>query len=480
MNLMRQSGFIALLLAVSVGASGCATFKRTFHAPTKSAKETAAQGERISIVAFDDTVTPAEGLKGADFFLPDAQAVTQWSLPGGTLEQSMGNIQAGGKLSIAWKKGFGAKSGSVSHVTAPPVVADGKIYVMDGQVAISALNAKTGALIWKRNLHPKKKAEAQAFGGGLALADGKLVVSSGFRFVAELNADTGKMLWQTNTEQPVHAAPTIAGGRIFVVAVDNTLLTFDLATGAEGWTYQALSEPARILGASSPAVSGDTVVASFGSGELVALRTSNGNDLWNGALSRASRTNALSEIRDIPGRPVIYQGDVFAISHSGVFAATDLRTGQVRWNLPLTGITSPLPAGDVVYVIDKAGKVYCIARETGQAYWIQDLGEGRAKKTGLTLPSFGKAKPAKAAVEKRDADGKLRAKKIVRPIWSSPVLANGKLITASDTGEMVVINAKTGIVERSIKLGQAVTIAPIGVDGTLYVVTDEAQLIALR
>ena len=118
--------------------------------------------------------------------------------------------------------------------------------------------------------------------------------------------------------------------RVFAVAIDNTLLTFDTATGATGWTYQALSESARILAASSPAVSGDTVVAAFGSGELVALRAANGNDLWNEALSRANRNNALSEIRDIPGRPVIYQGDVFAVSHSGVFAATDLRTGQAR------------------------------------------------------------------------------------------------------------------------------------------------------
>jgi outer membrane protein assembly factor BamB len=56
------------------------------------------------------------------------------------------------------------------------------------------------------------------------------------------------------------------------VALDNTLLSFDAATGARLWTYQALSESARILSASSPAVSGDTIVAAFGSGELVALR----------------------------------------------------------------------------------------------------------------------------------------------------------------------------------------------------------------
>ena len=210
-------------------------------------------------------------------------------------------------------------------------------------------------------------------------------MTSGFRLVAQLDAATGRVGWRTRTEQPIHGAPTVVGGRVMAVALDNTLLTFDAATGAAGWTYQALSESARILSSSSPAVSGDTVVASFGSGELVALRTANGNDLWNVALSQASRTSALSEIRDIAGRPVIYNGDVFAVSHSGVFAATDLRTGQARWTLPVVGITSPLPAGDVVYVVATDGKLICAARETGQIYWIHDMNAGwnpKKKKTG--------------------------------------------------------------------------------------------------
>jgi outer membrane protein assembly factor BamB len=245
------------------------------------------------------------------------------------------------------------------------------------------------------------------------------------------------------------------------VALDNTLLTFDAATGAPSWTYQALSEPARILAASSPAVSGDTVVATFGSGELVALRAANGNDLWNEALSRASRTSALSEIRDIPGRPVIYQGDVFAVSHSGVFAATDLRTGQARWSLPVVGITSPLPAGDVVYVVSKAGEVICAARETGQIYWIKDLNAGfKAKRKG---GFFG-----------------IGGRKPLKPVWSGPLLANNRLIVVGSSGELVSLNAKTGEVEKRVELGSPALMSPIAAGDTIYVATDAAQLIALR
>jgi outer membrane protein assembly factor BamB len=465
---MRRNGLLVLLLAVCVTASGCSTVSRInpFNRGDKSPKETASQGNRIAIVAFDDKVEPAEGLKGADFFLPDPQPVNQWALPGGTPEQSIEHVQAGGNLSVAWKRGFGQKTTRGAHVTATPIAVNGKIYVMDGEAMVSAHDAQSGAEVWRTDLRPKNKRDKEAFGGGLAIADGKLVVSSGYRFVAELNADTGAVIWKTATEQPIHAAPTISGGRVFVVAIDNTLLTFDAATGADGWTYQALSEPARILAASSPAGSGDTVVASFGSGELVALRAANGNGLWNEPLSRASRTNALSEIRDIPGRPVIYQGDVFAVSHSGVFAATDLRTGQARWTLPITGITTPWASGDVVYVVDKGGKVYCVSRETGQAYWIRDLSEGRIKKVrGAFFSKLGKGK---------------KGKNIVHPLWSSPILASGKLITVSDAGELVAINAKTGVVEKSVQLGQPVLIGPIALNGTIYVATDEAQLIALR
>ena len=463
MTSMRRTSLLALFLAASVAVTGCSTVNRLnpFNKGDEGPQETASEGERIAIVAADQTLEVAEALKGADFFLPTPEMNASWSLPGGSPEQSMSHVEAGGGLSIAWKRGFGQGSDRGAHVTATPVAANGKIYVMDGEATVTAFDAQSGSQLWRTSLRPDSKRDKEAFGGGLALADGKLYVTSGYRFAAQLNADTGAVTWRTNTEQPIHAAPTVSGGRVFAVAVDNTLLTFDTATGATGWTYQALSESARILAASSPAVSGDTVVASFGSGELVALRAANGNDLWNEALSRANRNNALSEIRDIPGRPVIYQGDVFAVSHSGVFAATDLRSGQARWSLPVTGITSPWPAGDVVYVVSKAGEVICVARESGQIYWITDLGKDRESNGGGFM-GIGKKKFT------------------TRPIWSSPLLASNKLIVAGSTGELVALNAKTGAVENTVNLGSPTLISPIAVAGTVYVATDKAQLIALR
>jgi outer membrane protein assembly factor BamB len=283
----------------------------------------------------------------------------------------------------------------------------------------------------------------------VAFADGHVFVSSGYRFVASVNAGTGKEEWRTDTDTPIHAAPTVSGGRVIVESVDDNLMTFDIQTGAPGWTYQAISEPARILAASSPAISGDAVVASFASGELVSLQAANGNGLWSLVLSRSNRDNALSEIRDISGRPVIFRGDVFAVSHSGVFADVELRTGNQRWQLPVTSVSTPWPAGDVVYVTDTAGEVICASRDSGAIYWITDMNKGAKKKKD-------------------------------RGIWSGPILANNHIVVVSTTGFAAQLNAKTGAIERKIPIGSPALLNPIAANGDLYVVTQKAELIAIR
>jgi len=452
----RHASVIAAIVATSLVVAGCSSMHNPFASRPKVSK--AAKGERISLLELSDQLKVSDALKGQDFFLPAPAPQADWPLAGGTLEQSVENVDAAPNFEVAWRRTFGEKSGPHAHVMAPPIEADGKVFVMDAGAGVSAHDARTGAQIWRTDLKPKTKKdrEREAFGGGLAFADGKLYVSSGFRLVAQLDPNTGHVNWMTRTDAPLHDAPTVADGRVYVVDVDDELLTYDAASGTPDWTHQALTEPARMMVASSPAVSNGTLVASFASGELVAMRSDNGTELWNQPLSRTTRSNALSEIRDIAGRPVIYKGDVFAISHADVMADTELRTGNVRWQIPLSGFTSPWPAGDVVFAVGLDGTVLCAARDSGQLYWLADLNApGPAKK--------GKKPPKRS-----------------RAVWSSPILASNRLITVSDSGEAVALDAKTGAVQRRIKLGGDALLGPIAAGGTLYVVTQGADLIAIR
>jgi outer membrane protein assembly factor BamB len=438
------------ILALALVVCGCSNFRNPFPNPFDRPKvgKYTGTGERISVLGPGDTLTVSDALKGQDFFLPDAQTVTAWPLPGGTPEQSVEHPSAGRDFTVAWRRGFGRGSSRAFHVTAPPVAADGRIYVMDGAAGVSAVDLNNGREIWRTDLSNHGRRDREAFGGGLAFDDGRVYVTSGYRFVAALNANTGKVIWRTPTDAPVHGAPTVADGRVFAQSTDDNLMTFDAATGQPGWAHQALVEPASILAASSPAISGEAVVSAFASGELVALQAANGNSLWSDELSKSNRNSALSEIRDIAGRPVIYRGDVYAVSHSGVMAAIDLRTGAQRWTLPVTSVSTPWPVGDVVYVSDTLGRVICASRDNGQVYWITDLNRGKRKKD--------------------------------RAAWSGPILAGPNLVLVSSLGEAVGLNPKTGAVQRSLKLGSDALMNPIAVGDNLYVATEAAELIAIR
>jgi outer membrane protein assembly factor BamB len=450
---MTTVRILCAFAALGLALSACATVSKVgsispFHG--KKHASTASKGVRIPVIASNDQLKVADALKGQDFFLPPPAPQADWPLPGGTPSQSVENVDAAPNFTVAWRRGFGVKSSRVHHVTAPPIIADGRIYVMDGVADVSAHDALTGAQVWRVNLRPKTKRGKDAFGGGLAFYKGKVYASSGFREVVQIDAATGRLGWRATTEAPLHAAPTVFQDRVYVEDVNDELFAFNVETGNQVWTYQALAEPARILGASSPAAENETLVVSFASGELVALRSANGNELWNASLSRANRTNALSEIRDITGRPVIYKSDVYAVSHSDVLAAVDLRTGTTRWTLPVSAITSPWPVGDVVYVVDLSGQVICVSRDSGQVYWIRDLNAG------------------------------LKKKKKQRTYWSSPIMASNRLITVSNHGDAVALNPKTGVVEKRLKLGEDTLLGPIAVGGMIYVATEAAQLIAIK
>jgi outer membrane protein assembly factor BamB len=254
-----------------------------------------------------------------------------WPLPGGNAEQSVENVAAAANFEIAWRKGFGRGLGARVHVTAPPVAADGKIFVMDAEATVSAIDAKSGSTIWRENLRPAKAPKRDrpiSFGGGSPMPTAS---STSPRATASWPSSTpppASQAWTQAVTTPIHGAPTVAGGRVFVISTDNELMTFDTATGAPGWTYQALIEPARILKASSPAVS----------------RRHRGRRLRLGRSGRPARLQRQRPVergaqpRQPQQRPVgnprrrrspgDLRGDVFAVSHSGVFTATDLRTGR--------------------------------------------------------------------------------------------------------------------------------------------------------
>lgn len=452
----RRLGPIAAVAVAAAALSACSTVSRAGDAlwpfdSKKPPQSTEPHDDRISILSFEQKLEADAALAGRTPVVPEAVDVTEWSQPGGPADNAPPHARASGNFEIAWRRDVGAGSNENTRLSSPPVIADGRIFVLDADERLVALRANGGARIWSKDLTPRRGRDKVALGGGVAVADGKVYVTSGYGFIAAFDAATGAEAWRTPSETPFHAAPTVAGGRVFAVNNDSELMALDAGTGAVLWTHQAIAEPARILAASSPAARGDTVIAPFASGEIIALLAANGRRLWVDALTRAGRLTSLSAINDIAGRPVLYEGTVYAASHSGILAAIDQRTGTRLWARGMASTQTPWVAGDALYIVTVDGELTAIERTTGQAFWVTQLRRFK---------------------DEKDRKG--------RVAWTGPALVGGKLFLASSTGEAVVVNPGTGAVERTLRLGSPVYIPPVVANGDVYLLTDEGKLIALR
>ena len=162
-------------------------------------------------------------------------------------------------------------------------------------------------------------------------------------------------------------------------------------------------------------MAGEYVIAPYSSGELYAMRVTNGRVAWSDTLTRTGGVTALSELDDIAGRPVIDRDMVFAISHSGVMAAINLNTGDRVWTRDIGGIQTPWAAGDFVYVLTTDNQLLCLQRKDGRVKWIHQMPRWE---------------------DPEDKDSTIT--------WSGPVLVSNRLILVSSNGYAHSVSPYTG------------------------------------
>jgi outer membrane protein assembly factor BamB len=447
----------AAVLAAAAVLSGCSTVQRVgdavwpFNGGGGDEGPTAPQDGRVSILTFEQQLAPDPALASRPIVPPAPVLMANWSQPGGEADNAPPNATGSATLERAFRAGLGAGSDAHVRLAAPPVISEGKLYFLDAETRVHAVDASTGRALWSERLRPNAGEDRHASGGGVAAVGGRVFVTTGFGFVVALDAVNGAEAWRFEGRTPFMTAPTAIGGRVYATTSDSELIAMDAGSGEVQWTFQSIAETARILSASSIAASEDTVIAPFASGEIAALLAANGRRLWTDSLSRTGRLTSLSAINDIAGRPVVDGGVAYAASHSGVLAAIDIRTGQRVWSRAFASTQTPFVAGDVLYAVSVDGELAAFDRTTGNVYWVRQL---------------------RRYEDEEDRDG--------RVAWTGPIMVNGKLILASSQGEIVAVAPETGVVAATADADQPVFIPPITANGLIYFVTDDARLIALR
>ena len=198
----------------------------------------------------------------------------------GSFERGVGGV-------IAWDRATGARRWQlqpprVIAVNASPVIADGRVYIASGDDSVIAVDL-AGKPIWRVVLDPSGFEWGYATAGTPALANGVLVVPTMYRDLVALDAATGAILWRAGGspsqlrtthyrgkgQAGFEAAPVITGGLVWAADTAGELVARDLRTGHE---RGRISLGAPVL--AGLAVTGDWLVATTFDGIVHALATS--------------------------------------------------------------------------------------------------------------------------------------------------------------------------------------------------------------
>jgi outer membrane protein assembly factor BamB len=457
---IRRWGIFGGSLSVLALLCGCAdgpTLPKLNDLNPFAEKAVPLPGKRIPVMQTQSSIVTGElADASAPIMLPAPFANEDWAQPGGLANNSPGHLAFGGTGQQVWTADAGSGSSNAGRVTASPIVYANHVYALDAKGNVSAFST-SGSSLWRVSLRPGRENTSSSFlsafslgsgddgsggyGGGLAVDGGRLYAASGFGNVVALDPETGAKIWEKQLDAPVRSAPAAVGGKVFVVALDGKFYCLAGADGGELWTVRGLPQQASLINNASPAVEGDIVVVPYPSGDLVALHVADGSAAWTESLSRTRMTSEMTSMSDA-ARPAIDGGTVFAVGHAGRMVATQMATGERLWSLNIPGTQQPWVAGSSVFVVDTQGQLLAISRRDGKVQWTMKL-------------------PGTSA-------------------WSGPTLAGNMLWLVSAKGALVGVEASTGRVVSQKELGSPVYVPPVVAQGRMYILTDDAKLIALN
>jgi len=171
------------------------------------------------------------------------------------------------KLKLKWAFGYPG----VTTAFGTPTIFGGRVFVGAADGTVFSLNAQSGCIYWMY------KATEGVRTGPIISSDGKTAYLSDLHaWVHAINAETGAVIWKTHVDEGAEASITgtpkldgarlyvpVSGGEESVAAADpkyacckmrGSLVALDAKSGKQLWKTYTISEPARLTGNTSTGV----------------------------------------------------------------------------------------------------------------------------------------------------------------------------------------------------------------------------------
>jgi len=339
---------------------------------------------------------------------------------GGSRERALCLDNTDGK--VLWKHEYDCKY-TVSYPAGPrvaPLVSGGKVYTLGAEGNLQCLSSHDGSVVWSREFKKDFDLKTPMWGfAGHPLLDGNrlicLVAGSGTTVVA-FDKDTGKEIWRAlSAEEPGYSSPMIyeAGGRRqLIVWHPEAANSLNPETGVVYWSVPFKSGSG--LSVATPRKLGDLLfMTSFYNGSLM-LRL----DSSRPAVTTVWRTEKASEkdtthLNAIIATPILEDGYIYGICSYGQLRCLKAATGERVWEtFKATTSGGPVRWGNAFLV--KNGSRFFLFNEKGDLIIARLTPAGYEEISRAHLLEPANSDPGRAVV------------------WSHPAFANRCVYARND------------------------------------------------
>ena len=270
------------------------------------------------------------------------------------------------------RQAWGVSLGSRANAHLAPHVNGTTVTVASAEGVVVAIDARTGTETWRLNLQ-----EPLAAGIG---SDGRwsAVVTQGNELVA---LEGGREQWRRRIPAQIYTAPFVAGGRIFTLAADRSLMAFDATDGRRLWSQAGLGDPLILRQPGVLMAVGDNLIAGV-SGRLAGINPDNGARRWEVPLASPRGTNDVERLVELVGPASRVGNSVCARAFDAAVGCVDVVNAAVKWTQISKGVVGLGGDDAKVYGVQTNGFVSAWNRQDGSRAWSSD----RLQYRQLTAP----------------------------------------------------------------------------------------------
>jgi outer membrane protein assembly factor BamB len=240
-----------------------------------------------------------------------------------------------------------------------------RIYAASYDGNVVAFNPENGDRAWRVELEIILSA-------GPGVGDGVVIVAGYDGDLVALSTEDGSEIWRINIESETHARPVVQDNRVVVYSIDGRLRVFSAFDGRELWALEQSVPALTQRGSASPIVVGNSIIAGFDNGRLLAVDLEDGVIEWEAVLTPPSGRSDLDRLADIDGGLAAVGQDVYAAGYNGRIASLAAESGQVLWAREISSPAGVAADWNNLYSVGNQGEIIALLRRNGDDVWRQE------------------------------------------------------------------------------------------------------------